>query len=91
MRDRGVGARPGWLATIGFVAMLVVGSRAGAETLRGAVLDRAGMPVGGAIVWSAERYAPGPLAARETQTDDSGRFALQVKPGTWYVWARHDG
>ena len=42
-------------------------------------------------MWAAELYAPGPLAARETQTDDSGRFALEVKPGRWYVWARHDG
>src|SRR5262249_17756532 len=58
---------------------------------RGAVLDKEGKPVGGAIVWAAELYAPGPLAARETQTDDSGRFALELKPGNWYVWARYDG
>ena len=71
--------------------MLVVTPPAGAETLRGAVLNKEGEPVGGATVWAAELFAAGPLAARETQTDDSGRFALEVKPGKWYVWACYDG
>src|SRR5262249_29261020 len=80
-----------WLAAVWILMTLVVAPPAGAETVRGVVLDKEGKLVGGAIVWAAELYAPGPLAARETQTDDSGRFTLEVKPGPWYVWGRQDG
>jgi protocatechuate 3,4-dioxygenase beta subunit len=91
MNDNQMSARSGWLAAAWALMMLVIAPPAGAEMLRGVVLDKEGRPVGGAIVWTAELYAPGPLAARETQADDSGRFALDLKPGRWYVWTRHDG
>ncbi len=90
MNDNCLGATPGWLAAVWVFLVLVVAPAARAETLRGVVLDKEGKPVGGATVWTAEQFAPGPLAARETQADDSGRFALEVKPGYWYVWARFD-
>ncbi len=90
MNDNRLEATPGWLAAAWVFLALVVAPPARAETLRGVVLDKEGKPVGGAIVWTAELFAPGPLAARETQADDSGRFALEVKPGNWYVWARFD-
>src|SRR5262245_24910367 len=90
MNDNRMSASPGWLTAVWVLMMLVVVPPTGAETLRGRVFTKEGKPVGGAIVWAAELYAPGPLAARETQTDDSGRFTLEVKPGRWYVWARHD-
>ncbi len=91
MIDNRTGARRGRLAAAWVILMLAAAPATGAETLRGTVLDTAGKPAGGAIVWAAELFAPGPLAARETQTDDSGRFTLGLKPGRWYVWARYDG
>ena len=87
MNDDRMSGRTGWLASVWVLLMLFATPMAGAETLRGVVLDKVGKPVGGAIAWAAELYAPGPLAAHETQTDDSGRFTLEVKPGRWYVWA----
>jgi len=90
MNDGRGSAKPEWTAAFWVLMMLVAASPAGAETLRGTVLNKVGEPVGRAIIWAAELYAGGPLAARETQADASGRFALEVKPGKWYVWARDD-
>ena len=91
MNDKRMSARPAWLAAVGVLMMLVDAPTAGAETLRGVVLGKEGKPVGGATVWAAELYAPARSRRARRQTDDSGRFALEVKPGRWWVWARHDG
>ena len=91
MDDNSMSMCLGRLAAVGVLLLLVGAPTAGAQTLRGTILDQERKPAGSATVWAAELYAPGPLAARETQADDSGRFALALKPGEWYVWARHDG
>ena len=91
MNENRMSVRPEWMAGAWVLLALVVTPPAGAETLRGTILNKAREPVGRATVWAAELFAAGPLAPRETQTDDSGRFALEVKPGRWYVWACYDG
>ena len=56
--------------------------------VRGTVLGPDGAPVAGAIVWAALVDSSRPLVVRETMTEGSGRFALEVEPGPWGVWAR---
>ncbi len=50
MGDNRMGAWSGWPAGIWILTMLAVATPAGAETLRGTVLDKEGRPAGGAIV-----------------------------------------
>ncbi len=44
-------------------------------------------PAAGAVVWAA-KFDYGPLVRRETAADAEGRFALELPPGEWCVWAR---
>ncbi len=55
--------------------------------LRGAVLTAEGKPAAGAIVWAAQ-FHHSPLQRQETTADVQGRYALQLEPGEWWVWAR---
>ncbi|MCI0459366.1 MAG: sigma-70 family RNA polymerase sigma factor, partial [Gemmataceae bacterium] len=57
------------------------------EPLRGTVYAADGFPAAGAAVWAA-KFISGPLQRHETVADANGRYALQLDPGTWWVWAR---
>jgi thiol-disulfide isomerase/thioredoxin/protocatechuate 3,4-dioxygenase beta subunit len=85
--QQGVAER-GRLTAMVTILLLTGVSSVRAAMLRGTVLGREGQPAVGAIVWAAELFAPGPLAARETRTDTEGQFTLELKPGHWLVWAR---
>src|SRR5207245_8658185 len=59
-----------------------------AEKLTGRVIYAAdGKPAAGAVVWAAQ-FHYGPLERKETVADAEGRYALDLSPGTWWVWAR---
>jgi beta-lactamase regulating signal transducer with metallopeptidase domain/protocatechuate 3,4-dioxygenase beta subunit len=58
-----------------------------AATLHGTVLADNGSPAAGAVVWAA-KVTFGPLERRETIADSRGRYALDLDPGEWFVWAR---
>ncbi len=60
-----------------------------AAKLTGQVIHADGSPAAGAIVWAAS-FNDGPLERRETVADKDGRYTLNLAPGSWYVWARHD-
>ena len=64
---------------------------AGAETLRGTVVDRQGNPVSGAVVWTARLYASGPLSPASPRPMTRAGSRSRSRPGRWIVWARHDG
>ncbi|SIO58624.1 Carboxypeptidase regulatory-like domain-containing protein [Singulisphaera sp. GP187] len=70
-------------------ALFLFLSPGGAEAgrVRGTVVDRAGKPAAGALVWAAKLSF---LEARETQeatADGSGAFDIEVGPGDWLVFA----
>jgi hypothetical protein len=82
MRTYGIGCVLALLAAAG-----TSGSPVPTEPLRGTVSAADGSPAAAAIVWAA-KVSHGPLERRETVADDKGRYALELGPGTWYVWAR---
>jgi hypothetical protein len=61
---------------------------AATERLRGVVHAPDGPPAAGVVVWAAKQTEFEPLERRETTTDANGRYALDLEPGDWLVWAR---
>jgi protocatechuate 3,4-dioxygenase beta subunit len=74
------------------LALIIAGDRQNApeaktEPLRGIVYAADGSPAAGAVVWTAN-LTHNVLDRRETVADDKGRFALNLTPGSWFLWAR---
>jgi hypothetical protein len=55
--------------------------------LTGVVHAADGNPAAGAVVWAAQ-FDHGPLKRPETVAGADGRFALDLGPGEWWIWAR---
>jgi protocatechuate 3,4-dioxygenase beta subunit len=74
------------------LALIIAGDRQNApdvkaEPLRGIVYAADGSPAAGAVVWTAN-LTHNVLDRRETVADAKGRFALDLTPGSWFLWAR---
>lgn len=74
-------------ACVAILASLWTPARAEADKLTGTVEDRVGKPAAGAKVWIAKLDSVGPLDARESTSDASGRFSIEANPGVWSVFA----
>ena len=74
------------LAILGVLA--IVPTPVAAGTLRGTVADRDGKTAAGAEVWAAPIRVSAPPDVRRGEADADGKFAMDVPPGTWAVWAR---